>query len=75
MDWSKVELPSDVKLSRIHNFVYMVAGKNLIVEINEYPNGNFVGYAELTNDESQKIEPANGDSLESCLSNLLKNCT
>jgi hypothetical protein len=74
MDWSKISTPEATKLSRLHNFMYMVGGKNYIFEINEYPDGNFVGYAELTNDDSQQFAPANGSSIEECINNLVKNC-
>ena len=73
MDWSKLTLPEDATLTRLHNFMYMDGGKNYILEINEYGDGRFVGYAELTNDDSTQFAPANGSSMEECISNLVKN--
>lgn len=74
MDWNKIDVPEGGKLTRLHNYMFMVSGKNYIVEINEYPDGRFVGYVELTNDDSTQFAPANGSTLEECISNALKNC-
>lgn len=71
MDWDKVKVSANGKLSKLHNFMYMVGGKNFILEINEYADGRFVGYAELTNDDSFQFEPANGASVEECVSKLI----
>lgn len=74
MDWNRINVADGSSLTRIHNFMFMLSGRNYILEINEYPDGHYVGYAELTNDDSKKFAPASGGSIEDCVNNLLTIC-
>lgn len=75
MDWSKVKIPAGSQLFRSHTFMYMIKGRSYEIEISEYFDGKFVGYGQLSNDDSQLLKPYTGSSLLTCLQGLIDSAT
>jgi hypothetical protein len=75
MDWSKVKIPAGAQLFRSHNFMYMIKGRSYELEISEYLDGKFVGYGQLSNDDSQLLKPFTRTSLQACLQSLIDSAT
>jgi hypothetical protein len=71
MDWSKIKIPAGSQVFRSQNFMFMAKGRSFEFEINEYSDSRFVGYGQLSNDESQQLKPVNGSTLEACLQSLI----
>lgn len=71
MDWSKIKIPTGSQVLKSHNFMFMFKGRSFEFEINEYSDSRYMGYGQLSNDESQQLKPVNGASLEGCLQSLI----
>ncbi|MEI8025476.1 MAG: hypothetical protein WCI18_03920 [Pseudomonadota bacterium] len=71
MDWSKIKIPTGSQVLKSHHFMFMVKGRSFEFEINEYSDSRFMGYGQLSNDESQQLKPVNGATLEGCLQSLI----
>jgi len=71
MDWSKIKIPVGSQVFKSQRFMFMVKGRSFEFEINEYSDSRYVGYGQLSNDESQQLKPVNGTTLEGCLQSLI----
>ncbi len=71
MDWSKIKIPTGSQAFKSHHFMFMAKGRSFEFEINEYSDSRFIGYGQLSNDESQQLKPVNGTTLEGCLQSLI----
>jgi len=71
MDWSKIKIPVGSQVFKSQSFMFMVKGRSFEFEINEYSDSRYVGYGQLSNDESQQLKPVNGTTLEGCLQSLI----
>ena len=71
MNFSKLQIPAGSKLYRIYHFNYMHKGIHYNIEINEFNDGHFAGYAEHSTDKNFSIESVSGKSAEECLQALI----
>jgi len=75
MGWKKLEIPAQAKLFKIHTFGYLIGGHNYSIEVDEYAGGQFVGFAEQSNDASTATRTCSAESLESCMEMVLAEIT
>ena len=71
MGWQDLEIPSQAKLFKIHTFGYMTGGHNYSIEIDEYADGQFVGFAERSNDASTATRSCSAADVRSCMQKIL----
>ncbi len=71
MGWKNIDVPAQSKMFKIHTFGYLVGGHNYSVEVDEYSDGQFVGFAEQSNDASTSTRSCTADSMEKCLEKIL----
>jgi hypothetical protein len=72
MGWKKLDIPAQAKLFKIHTFGYLIGGHNYSIEIDEYADGQFVGFAEQSNDASTATRSCTADSIDDCLQRVLQ---
>ena len=70
-DFFDVEIDSNSKLSKVHNFMYFHKQKNYLLEIHQYPNQEYIGYIEATSESNQSYLPCQTDSLNKCIQMLI----
>ena len=71
INWHKIEIPETSKLFYTHRLMYLHAGHNYSIEIQEYPDAQFIGFMESSMDENRKFSPSQAETLESCLQQLI----
>ena len=66
-----IKLDKLSKLSRVQNFMYFHSNRNYVIEVHEYPSGQFIGYIEATTKSNESFLPSNASSLKECIQQLV----